>query len=43
MNSMKLRIWALLLMLVCCSVVYTSAMSLLPQASGAGSMLSMLL
>jgi len=43
MNSLKLRIWVLLLMLVCCSVVYTSAASNLPVAHAAAPDLSWLL
>ena len=43
MNTLKLRIWALLLMLVCCTVVYTSAMSGLPAASAQPALLSWML
>lgn len=43
MNSTKLRIWVLLLMLTACSVVYTTAVSLLPAQGSAGVSLAWIL
>ncbi len=42
MNSLRMRKWVMVLMLLACGLVYTSAMSLIPTA-GAASPLQMML